>query len=524
MKWNCKEILEHAKKDFEEAWIRTKTLIKEASPRNKYPLRKIRYGKEHPVFNLIQNLRRIFICLGFEEVINPIFIEEKDIYKQFGNEAPAILDRCYYLAALPRPDIGIKKEDEIYLKKEFQLNDDSIKCLKGIFHEYKKGKISGDDLVHEISKRLNVNDVIATKIINYFKEFKELKPIPSKIVLRSHMTSGWFITLSSIIREKPKPIKMFSIDRCFRREQKENQIRIRSYFSASCVVADEDVTVDDGKLLSEAILENLGFDKIRFRPDEKRSKYYAPDTQTEVFVYDKNLGWVEVATFGIYSPVALSRYDINIPVLNLGFGVERLAMIKYGYDDIRKLVYPQFYSPIKFSDRELAAMISFEEFPTTMTGIEIAKRIIEIAIKNAKEKAPCEFLVYEGDLLGRKVKVFVYEKEEGKHLLGPAYSNRIFIYNGNIYGLPEDSKNDAKRYGIDIGIRYIDGIAYKFAREIEKSILNEKEEIKFRVTLVRNLPDINLKLREEAMEFIMSNGKKIDVRGPVFINLRAIIK
>ncbi len=524
MKWNCKEIIELLEKEgFERAWVETRKYIKTKEIFEKYPLRKISYGKSHPVFDLIQKLRSIFLKLGFEEVINPIFIEEKEIYKQFGPEAPAILDRCYYLASIPRPDIGISKEDENFLTKELSLKKDDIRILQEIFHEYKKGRISGDDLIKTISERLNVKDIVAMKILDYFKEFKELNPIPSRITLRSHMTSGWFLTLSSIIREKPKPIKLFSIDRCFRREQKEDEKRLKSYFSASCVIADDDVSIDDGKLLAEAILEDLGFERIKFKPDNKRSKYYAPDTQTEVFVYDNKLGWIEVATFGIYSPVALARYDIDTPVLNLGFGVERLAMILYKYDDIRKLVYPQFHSSIKFTDRELASMISFVDTPITYEGMEIARRIINISEEKSREKAPCEFLVYEGKLLNKHIKIYIFEKEEDKNLLGPACFNKIFVYNGNIYGLPENSENDAVKNGIDLGIRYIDGIAYRFARLLEKSILEGKEEVNFRVTIVRNLYDINLKLKEEALKYIMSNGKRIDVRGPVFINLKAYI-
>ncbi len=523
MRWNCKEIIERVEREgFEKVWVESSRYIKKPEIYERYPLLKISKGKSHPVFDTMQKLREIFLKLGFEEVINPIFIEEKEIYKQFGPEAPAILDRCYYLATLPRPDIGIKKEDEIFLTKELSLKESDVKVLKEIFREYKKGKIFGDDLMKTIVERLNVSDDVAIKILEHFKEFKNLSPIPSRITLRSHMTSGWFLTLSKIIKEKPKPIKLFSIDRCFRREQREDETRIKSYFSASCVVADEDVTIEYGKALAEAILEELGFERIKFKPDEKRSKYYTPGTQTEVFVYSKDVGWIEVATFGIYNPIALSRYGIDIPVLNLGFGVERISMLLYGYRDIREIVYPQFYSKQRFSDREIASMLSFIEVPITIQGREIAEKIIEVSEKYKDEKAPCEFLVYKGKIFDKNVEVYIYEKEEGKKLLGPACFNKIYIYNGNIYGILEANESEIVQNGLDTGIRYIDGIAYKFARDLENAALRCEREYKFRVTIVRNLSDINLKLKEEALRYMMSNGKKLDVRGPVFINLKAI--
>ena len=65
-----------------------------------------------------------------------------------------------------------------------------------------------------------------------------------------------------------------------------------------------------------------------------------PDSQTEVYAKHPVHGWVEVATFGMYSPSALGEYGVGIPVMNLGLGVERLAMIAYSANDIRQLSVP----------------------------------------------------------------------------------------------------------------------------------------------------------------------------------------
>jgi len=155
-------------------------------------------------------------------------------------------------------------------------------------------------------------------------------------------------------------------------EQGEDPARLYTYFSASCVVVDEDVGVDDGKAVAEGLLRQFGFKKFEFRVDEKRSKYYIPGTQTEVFAYHPAIvgsgtkysdGWIEIATFGIYSPTALSQYDIEYPVMNLGLGVERLAMILYGCSDVRRLVYPQFYGGIKIEDIDIARAMRIDVVP-----------------------------------------------------------------------------------------------------------------------------------------------------------------
>ncbi|MEK9149239.1 MAG: O-phosphoserine--tRNA ligase, partial [Candidatus Desantisbacteria bacterium] len=69
-------------------------------------------GKEHPLISLTLKMRDIFLNLGLDEVINPIIINESDVFLQYGKEASLILDRVYYLAGLDRAEIGLSKERE----------------------------------------------------------------------------------------------------------------------------------------------------------------------------------------------------------------------------------------------------------------------------------------------------------------------------------------------------------------------------------------------------------------------------
>ncbi|MEM4946158.1 MAG: O-phosphoserine--tRNA ligase, partial [Archaeoglobaceae archaeon] len=363
-------------------------------------------------------------------------------------------------------------------------------------------------------------------------EFKELKPEPSKLTLRSHMTTGWFITLSEIADKLPLPIKLFSVDRCFRKEQGEDATRLYSYFSASCVVVDEDITVDDGKAVAEALLRQFGFEKFKFKPDEKRSKYYIPSTQTEVYAFYPKLvgsktkysdGWVEVATFGVYSPTALAEYEIDYPVMNLGLGVERLAMILFGYEDVRKLVYPQLYGEIRLSDLEIARAIKVKEVPNTSTGFEIARKIVETAIKNANALSPCSFLAFEGELYGKEVKVYVEEDEPNSKLCGPAFANEIVVHDGSVYGVPETEEfRKLFEEGIRCGIRYIDSFSLLAAKRIEDYAIKEKESVLVRIRNVEALSSVNLTIQENVRNYILWRGGKIDVRGPMFVKVRAL--
>ena len=165
-----------------------------------------------------------------------------------------------------------------------------------------------------------------------------------------------------------------------------------------------------------------------------------PDTQTEVYAAHPVHGWVEVATFGIYSPTALSEYGVGVPVMNLGLGVERLAMIATGSNDVREMCHPQFF-PKRYSDLEIAQAVSLESEPVSVTGKRMVLAIMRGAIDNATATGPCSYPVWEGDLSGESVSVFVEEPEEGAKLLGPACQNEIFVKDGINSGGSRTLKN-----------------------------------------------------------------------------------
>lgn len=189
MKFDIKKYLELVEKDFEEAWRRSSEVLSYRHLNLRYPRCGYEVGVEHPLFKTIQDLRRAYLSLGFREVVNPIIVEDVHVKKQFGKEALAILDRCFYLATLPRPDVGLSNNEIKKIEKiiEREVCKKEVEKLQKVFHLFKKGRICGDDLGHEIAKVLNIDDVTALKILN--EVFPEMKPIPTNLTLRSHMTT-----------------------------------------------------------------------------------------------------------------------------------------------------------------------------------------------------------------------------------------------------------------------------------------------------------------------------------------------
>ncbi|MEM3420651.1 MAG: O-phosphoserine--tRNA ligase [Candidatus Hadarchaeum sp.] len=523
MRFDVREIRVKAEKDYEKAWLESGELIEKKgrffSLQNK--------SRPHPLQELIAEVRRVFLDLGFTEVVLPILVDKKEVQAQYGPEAAVILDRIFFLAGLERPDIGISRKKLLEIEK-IVPGFDSPKQLQGIFRRYKKGEIDADEMVEVMVQELGVKEEQATAILSLFPEFRELRPVPMDLTLRSHTTAAWFGALRELQRWEPLPLQLFSIGPKFRREQRLDESHLYESWTASMVIMAERMSLEDGEEVTRQIFSKLGFDEVRLVRKTTTSKYYAPQTESEVFVRHPKTGeYLEVGDAGFYSPVSLSRYDIAYPVFNLGIGLERVLMIRTGETDIRALVFPYLYREVKFSDEELAAAIRFQREPSTEAGRRIAEAIVRTAREHADEPSPCEFRACEGEIAGRRVVVKVVEPESNTKLIGPAGFNEIYVYDGNVIGVPpkgwekDEFLNTVRSRGRATGISYMDAFAALAAHEIERAAQRGDREVKIRVRAAKSLSDVNLELDGAAQRYITSNNKRIDIRGPIFATIVA---
>ena len=513
MPFDIENIKREAKASYEKAWLDTRNLLKLEG--NLFNLQK--KAKSHPVQDFISEARKLMLALGFEELILPMFVEESDVYKQYGPEAALILDRLFYLAGLPRPDIGISNE-KIEKIKAIIPSFDKIDGLKQIFRDYKKGDLEADDLIETFIEVLDVKESEASEIIDkIFPELKDLKPIPTKTTLRSHTTALWFIVLGELIKKKKLPLQYFTICPKFRREQKIDATHLYDSNTLSLVVATEEISLEDCRKIAAEICKGIGFENSRTEIKKATSKYYAPQTEFEIFVeHPKTKEMIEIGDGGFYSPVSLSQYGIKHPVFNVGFGVERICMIRTEIEDIRTLVYPYFYEDILFTDEEISKGIKYKKIPLSISGIEIKNAIIEEAIKHKEDIAPLELKVWEGVIKDKKIEVSIWERDEGVKLLGPATLNKVWVQDGKVSGMAHDKSLEG---GVDTGLSYLEGIANEMAYNIETLLDQNKDSYEHRVKMCYRASEVNLELDDIILEFIHSKQKKVDIRGPVFLGL-----
>ncbi|CAA7259889.1 unnamed protein product [Cyclocybe aegerita] len=133
-----------------------------------------------------------------------------------------------------------------------------------------------------------------------------------------------------------RPAKLFSIDRVFRNETMD-ATHLAEFHQVEGVVADRDLTLADLIGFMRVFFSKMGIEQVRFKPA------YNPYTEPslEIFAFHPMLNrWVEVGNSGMFRPEMLEPmgFPKDVRVHGWGLSLERPTMIRYGINNIRTLV------------------------------------------------------------------------------------------------------------------------------------------------------------------------------------------
>lgn len=144
------------------------------------------------------------------------------------------------------------------------------------------------------------------------------------------------------MEENRPPFKIIVPGKVFRNED-EDKTHSWTFYQVEGVVVGENVSLADLKgTLLYVVHRMLGKDAdIRLRPS------YFPYTEPSVEI-DAKMGdnWLELGGAGMVHPEVLKKGGIDPEKYTgfaFGWGVERIAVIKYGISDLRKLWRPNLY-------------------------------------------------------------------------------------------------------------------------------------------------------------------------------------
>lgn len=248
-------------------------------------------GKKHPLRVIIDEIREIFLNMGFSE--------DKGEYVEsaFWN-----FDSLFQ----PQDHAAREMQDTFYLKNPLTCDLPDMDLVKLTAETHENGADTGS--------------------LGWQYDWSE--DIARQSVLRTHTTG---ISTKHLFEHEP-PIKMFSVGRVFRRETFDYK-HLPEFHQVEGLVCDEGISFQNLLGTLKEFYKKLGFE-VRFRPAYFPYTYLS--TETEIYLEEKE-SWIELGGAGMFRPEVLKPLGINQPALAFGLGIERLAMIRYDVEDIRML-------------------------------------------------------------------------------------------------------------------------------------------------------------------------------------------
>ena len=168
--------------------------------------------------------------------------------------------------------------------------------------------------------------------------------LENDVLLRTHTSSSQV----HFMENNNPPIRILSPGRVYRNED----ISVRSYclfHQIEGLYVDKKVTFSDLKGTLEYFAKQFfgPKTKIRFRPSyfpftepsAEMDVYWGLNSESDYRI-TKGTGWLEILGCGMVNPEVFKSVDYDVKKWNgyaFGLGIERIAMLKYGIDDIRLL-------------------------------------------------------------------------------------------------------------------------------------------------------------------------------------------
>jgi phenylalanyl-tRNA synthetase alpha chain len=243
-------------------------------------------GRHHPLNDIVEEIKEIFISFGFSEIEGPM------IQSGFWN-----FDALFTPQDHPARDM----QDTFYISGKKQTISASKEQISKVSRMHKQ-RWNGEWKVQEAQR----------------------------LVLRTHTTP---VTIQHLANIKPDVGRFFSVGRVFRNE-KLSYKHLVEFHQVEGVATAQDASLRDLMGLQKEFYSKMGIKRVKFWPTF--FPYTEPSLQS--MVYNEKLEkWVELFGMGIFRPEVTKPLGIKNPVLAWGGGLERIAMLRFGLDDVREL-------------------------------------------------------------------------------------------------------------------------------------------------------------------------------------------
>jgi phenylalanyl-tRNA synthetase alpha chain len=257
------------------------------------PARTVYPTKLHPLRKIMVETRRAFLEMGFTEVASPM------VESAFWN-----FDALFQPQDHPARDM----QDTFYMAEPDRLELPDSAIVERVRRTHEDGGETG------------------SQGWGYRWDPEQAR----RVVLRTHTTAA---TIRALASHPNPPHKVFCVGWTFRNETISYK-HLPVFHQVDGIVIDREANLSTLLGTLSEFYRKMGFDKVKFKP----AFYPYTEPSADVVVYMKSRGkWIEMGGSGVFRPEVTEPLGCSYPVLAWGLGIERLAMLRLGFDDIRDL-------------------------------------------------------------------------------------------------------------------------------------------------------------------------------------------
>lgn len=237
-----------------------------------------------------------------------------------------------WMAKMVRDTVPGLVPDEIFSKKIINELLKRPKPLNGDKNPVKKIYDSIMEVLSDFEFIHTDEKIIKAQLRKLKKDFSKVYHLDDDKVLRDETTDSLLLELS---RRQP-PVKLCTSDRVFRPD-KEDATHSKVFNQYEIMEIGDGITKETMMNLVEKIIKHtLGEIEVRFT----EFKYSGYNCSYD-FEVRKDGVWISVGGCGMMNIDLLKRHKIDSEIYSgygIGLGLERLAMIRYGINDIDELI------------------------------------------------------------------------------------------------------------------------------------------------------------------------------------------
>lgn len=257
------------------------------------PARLVYPAKIHPLRKIMEETRSAFLEMGFTEVVSPM------VESAFWN-----FDALFQPQDHPARDM----QDTFYMAEPDQLELPEATVVDRVRRTHENGGETG------------------SQGWGYRWDPEQAR----RAVLRTHTTAA---TIRALARHPEPPLKVFCAGWTFRNETISYK-HLPVFHQVDGIVIDKEANLSTLLGTLGEFYRKMGFAKVKFKP----AFYPYTEPSADVVVYmESRQKWIEMGGSGIFRPEVTEPLGCGYPVLAWGLGIERLAMLRLGFNDIREL-------------------------------------------------------------------------------------------------------------------------------------------------------------------------------------------